>query len=120
MQLNQITKNFADAHSKNYAHGTQDHTVGRILQAFKSLTTNAYIQGVKKFSWPAFPGKLWQRDYWDRVIVDDRELYWAREYIAHNPSTWESDYLYSEGSLQAARGTNIKFAPPPNQNSSQH
>jgi hypothetical protein len=35
----------------------------RLVQWFKTMSTNEYIRGVKRNDWPAFPGKLWQRNY---------------------------------------------------------
>jgi hypothetical protein len=37
------------------------------------------------------PGKLWQRNYYERVIRDEKE--WERiwEYIAANPINWAMD-----------------------------
>ncbi len=38
------------------------------------------------------PGaKVWQRNYFDRVIRNEKELYKIREYIIHNPLQWEFD-----------------------------
>ena len=34
-------------------------TVGDVMGAFKSLTTNDYIQNVKKNNWQPFNKKLW-------------------------------------------------------------
>ena len=39
--------------------GTLPDTVGRIIQAFKSIATHVYITGVKQHGWPPFGGKLW-------------------------------------------------------------
>ena len=72
-------------------YGTLDGTVGRVIQAFKSLTTNAYIQGVKNHNWPPFPGKLWQRNYYERIIRNDEELHNIRQYIDNNPVNWTTD-----------------------------
>lgn len=72
-------------------YGTSAGTVGRIVQAFKSITTNAYIRGVNEHGWPPFPGRLWQRNYYERVIRDDRELDAARKYILENPLKWHLD-----------------------------
>ena len=57
-------------------------TLGEIVGAFKSITTNEYIRGVKQHDWPSFPGKLWQRNYGacpersrrERVIRDEDEF----------------------------------------------
>jgi len=73
-------------------HGTSDGSLGRIIQAFKSLTTNAYIHGVNTAGWPPFPGRLWQRNYYERIIRDDDELHNIRQYIRDNPRRWETDH----------------------------
>jgi REP element-mobilizing transposase RayT len=65
--------------------------VGRIVQTFKSLTTNAYIHGVNHHDWPPFPGRLWQRNYYERIIRDENELHNIRQYIRHNPFNWAID-----------------------------
>lgn len=72
-------------------YGTAAGSVGRIVQAFKSMTTNAYIHGVNEHGWPPFAGRLWQRNYYERVIRDERELDAARKYILENPLKWHLD-----------------------------
>jgi len=66
-------------------------TLGRVVQAFKSTTTHEYILGVRQHGWLPFPGKLWQRNYYERVIRNEEELQRVREYISNNPLTWETD-----------------------------
>ncbi len=73
--------------------GTLPGTVGRIMQAFKSATTNAYIYGVRQQGWSSFHRKLWQRNYWERIIRDGDELDHIRHYIAENPLRWHFDRL---------------------------
>ena len=63
----------------------------QIMQWFKTMTTNEYIRGVKQHGWPSFPGKFWQRNYFERVIRDEDELNRIREYIINNPLKWEED-----------------------------
>ncbi len=65
--------------------------LGEIVGAFKSITTNEYIRGVKQHDWLSFPGKLWQRNYFERVIRDEDELNRIREYIIYNPVKWAED-----------------------------
>jgi len=74
--------------------GTLPDTVGRMVQAFKSITTHDYSIGVKQFGWPPFPGKLWQRNYWERIIRNESELNRIHEYIRNNPAQWELDKLH--------------------------
>jgi putative transposase len=66
-------------------------TLGTIIQWFKTMTTNEYIRGVKELNWPPFPGKLWQRNYYEHIIRNDRELNAIRQYIIDNPAKWEQD-----------------------------
>ena len=63
--------------------------LGRIVQWFKTMTTNAYIRGVKQNGWEPFPGKFWQRNYYERIIRNERELNAIRQYITDNQ--WEND-----------------------------
>ncbi len=73
----------------------QLHSLGELIQWFKTMTTNEYIRQVKENSWKPFQGRLWQRNYWERVIRSEQELYFVREYIKNNPEKWESDRLFS-------------------------
>jgi putative transposase len=66
-------------------------TLGDVIGWFKTMSTNAYICGVKQSGWPPFPGRLWQRNYYERVIRDEKELTGIREYILHNPIKWADD-----------------------------
>jgi REP element-mobilizing transposase RayT len=61
------------------------------MQWFKTMTTNAYIRGVKQDGWRPFPGKLWQRNYYERIIRNERELNAVRQYIQDNPVRWTED-----------------------------
>jgi putative transposase len=65
-----------------------------LLQWFKTMTTNAYIRGVKEQNWPEFPGKLWQRSYHDHIIRGVSSGNMIREYILNNPSRWAEDQLH--------------------------
>jgi REP element-mobilizing transposase RayT len=71
--------------------GTHEHSLGRIIQAFKSLMTVEYAKCVERDGWPPFPGKLWQRGYYDRIIRNEAELNAARKYIMENPMKWVTD-----------------------------
>lgn len=76
---------------KDRPYGTAQDSLGRIVQAFKSLATMEYTHGVNQSGWPPFPGRLWQRNYYERVIRNDDELHRARKYIAENPMKWAED-----------------------------
>ena len=68
-------------------------SLGDIVHRFKTMTTKRYADGVKQLGWQSFPGKLWQRNYWEHIIRNEMELNRIREYIHDNPSQWESDRL---------------------------
>jgi REP element-mobilizing transposase RayT len=61
-------------------------TVGAIIRGFKSATTKRINQFRNS---PGTP--VWQRNYYERVIRDERELDQTRAYIADNIVHWQSD-----------------------------
>ena len=63
----------------------------RVIQWFKTMTTNEYIRNVKMNNWPPFNGKLWQRNFYEHIIRNEKELSVIREYIANNPLNWHVD-----------------------------
>jgi REP element-mobilizing transposase RayT len=65
--------------------------LGEIVQWFKTMTTNEFIRGVKGLDWPRFERKLWQRDYFEHVIRDEKSLNNIRRYIRANPLMWPYD-----------------------------
>ena len=65
--------------------------LGEIVQWFKTMTTNEFIRGVKESGWPRFDRKLWQRDYFEHVIRDEKALNNIRRYIRANPLMWPHD-----------------------------
>ena len=66
-------------------------TLPDVVHRFKTMTTKKYADGVKQSGWPAFPGKLWQRNYYERVVRDIDELVQIQQYILDNPQKWEFD-----------------------------
>ena len=63
---------------------------------FKTMTTNAYIRGVKNHNWRRFDGKLWQRNYYNHIIRNDRAYQKISTYILNNPVTWKGDKFYCQ------------------------
>ena len=86
--------------------GSPLHTV---IQWFKTMTTNEYIRGVKQNGWSTFPGKLWQRNYYEHIVRNDDELNRIREYIVNNPLQWEMDRENPNG--QCNKGRTHRCAP---------
>ena len=69
-------------------------TVGDIVGAFKSITTNEYIKKVKSNHWEPFNKRLWQRNYWEHIIRNEKSDQEISEYIISNPQNWLNDSLY--------------------------
>jgi putative transposase len=65
----------------------------RVVQWFKTMTTNEYIRGVKNLVWPPFNGKLWQRNYYEHIIRNEKSYLEISQYIHHNPEKWFTDKL---------------------------
>jgi len=42
--------------------------IGHIVQWFKTMTTNEYINSVKKKDWKSFGKRFWQRNYYEHII----------------------------------------------------
>ena len=63
-------------------------TLGTIIQWFKTMSTNEYIENVKSNNWPKFQQRLWQRNFYEHIIRDEKDYYKIREYIINNPKNW--------------------------------
>lgn len=69
-------------------------TIGDVVGAFKSLSTNEYIKNVKQNNWQPFAGKLWQRNYHEHIIRNEESYLEIAEYIQTNPLRWQEDKYY--------------------------
>lgn len=73
------------------ASGLVPDSLGSIVGSWKSVCTKqARLQGFLSNS-----DKLWQRNYFERIIRDERELLAARTYIENNPYNWQKDPIYT-------------------------
>ncbi|SRR5690606_4712560 len=68
----------------------------RVVQWYKTMTTNAYIRGVKNTGWQPFNGKLWQRNYYEHIIRNEKSHAAISEYIINNPAKWEKDKFFNK------------------------
>ncbi len=66
-------------------------TLGDVVRVLKSVTTVEYGRGVRELGWERLERRLWQRNYFERVVRNGSELRAVREYIANNPMNWELD-----------------------------
>ena len=89
--IHHVGASLVGAHSDIRATTRVAPTLGDVVGAYKSLTTLEYGKGVRDMDWPSFNTRLWQRNYYERVIRDDEEWNRVQEYIADNPVQWEMD-----------------------------
>ena len=63
--------------------------LGRIIGAFKTVSTK-HINKIQNT-----PGhKLWQRNYYEHIIRNEKDLNRIGEYIIYNPLKWPEDKYY--------------------------
>ncbi len=65
--------------------------LGDVIGAYKSITTVEYIRNVKKKNWQPFDGRLWQRNYWEHIIRNQKSHEQIANYIHDNPQKWDKD-----------------------------
>jgi len=66
----------------------------KMIQWFKTMTTNEYIQHVKQNNWTPFRKRVWQRNYYEHIIRNESEYFKIVNYIRSNPENWEKDKLF--------------------------
>jgi putative transposase len=80
-------------HGLLFINGSDGAPLPRIMQWFKTMTTNAYFAAVRESGWASVSGKLWQRGYYDHIVRRDEALNDIRQYIIDNPRKWAEDEL---------------------------
>lgn len=92
-----ITNN-RDKYINNDRDKTEGEHIGsplyRVVQWFKTMTTNEYRRGVKNSGWQPFDGKLWQRNYYEHIIRNEKSYHNITNYIINNPVKWGEDKFY--------------------------
>jgi len=73
-------------HESTIRHGAAPGSLGAIIGNFKAVTSRR-INRIRKT-----PGlTIWQRNYYEHIIRNERALAAIREYIANNPASWADD-----------------------------
>ena len=68
--------------------GPKPKSLGAIVGTFKSAVTKRVNEIHGK------PGKtIWQRNYYDRIIRNEKEYHRIQEYIVNNPRYWDWDKI---------------------------
>ena len=64
-------------------------TIPDIVGAYKSLVANGCLEIYKSRN--EMMGKLWQRNYYERIIRNERAYSNISNYIMNNPAKWSRD-----------------------------
>ena len=83
----------------NNAFRSPSHTIGAIVRGFKSAVTKRINIIIGMSGMP-----VWQRNYYEHIIRNEKELNLIREYIINNPLQWQFDRENPERVLVGANG----------------
>jgi putative transposase len=72
------------------AQASSAPTISQIIRSFKSKSAMEYLKYVKENTLN-LSGKIWQCNYYEHIIRDNKELDQIGEYIVHNPYKWDED-----------------------------
>ncbi|RXK88580.1 hypothetical protein EST62_02450 [Chlorobaculum sp. 24CR] len=64
--------------------------MGMIISAFKSMSVKDVLAHIEENRLDMI-GKIWQRNYFERVIRNEQDLENIRTYIRNNPVNWDQD-----------------------------
>jgi len=81
-----ISLNVNNQNDDSNGHGNRAPTIGNIIAYFKYQTTKQINQLENKSG-----RKIWQRNYYDQVIRNEKSLGQIRKYIINNPTNWSDD-----------------------------
>ncbi len=59
-----------------------------VIGRFKTWTLHHYGMSVAAAGWPRYGGRLWHRNYHERIVWDLTSLPIVRRYIRQNPGKW--------------------------------
>lgn len=83
-ELHSAEKNMGECNSP--LRGTSQ-TIGAIVRGYKSSVT-------KQLGLLGFNEKLWQRNYFDNIIRDEKSYHTISNYIKNNPAKWSDDKFF--------------------------
>ena len=92
----------------------KEHHLGFLLGRFKGGTGYIYGKMRRAGEVDDIGDHLWQFDYWDKIVTNERQLAAYRRYIRDNPKNWTRDRFgavtqYSLGNLELLNGPRIAF-----------
>lgn len=79
-------------HGLPQSQGLPQPNIGNIVGAYKSLVANGCLEIFKNKN--ELMGKLWQRDYYEHIIRNEKAYQNISNYIINNPLKWNEDKFY--------------------------
>ena len=89
--LNPVGAPLAGTQGARRAGASPAPTLGEIVGSLKSMVATRWLKWLKENA-PDGLGRVWQRNYYERVIRNEDELNRIRQYILDNPLQWEYDH----------------------------
>lgn len=92
----------------------EEHHLGRIVRKLKSLSAREYRLLKERGAARDIGSKLWQENYWEKIVTSHEQLEAIRAYIANNPKRWSTDRFgpvttFSRGNLELLNEPFIAF-----------
>ncbi len=97
-----------------YRPTNKEQHLGFLMSRFKGGTGYIYGKLRRTGAVEDIGEHLWQFDYWDKIVTDERQLAAFRKYIRENPKNWTRDRFgavtqYAFGNLELLRGPRTAF-----------
>lgn len=89
-----VVGNDTDVSAGTSTAPTAPITISDLIGAYKSLVANECLKLYKMKNKKM--GKLWQRDYCEHIIRNERYCHNISNYIINNPSKWNDDKFFSK------------------------
>jgi len=92
----------------------EEHHLGKIMRKLKSLAAREYRLLKERGLARDVGSKLWQENYWEKIVTSHEQLEAIRAYIANNPKRWSTDRFgpvttYSCGNLELLNEPFVAF-----------
>ncbi|MBU0653941.1 MAG: hypothetical protein KJ914_02290 [Gammaproteobacteria bacterium] len=71
--------------------GPESASISALVAGFKSSVTKRINRLRENLEMP-----VWQRNYWEHIIRDERSMSELNAYIINNPARWKEDSLYEK------------------------
>jgi REP element-mobilizing transposase RayT len=94
----------APLRGKGLHDGMQAKSLASLVAGFKAAVTRRASNALPRLRLP-----IWQRNYYEHIVRDDRDLERIRAYIEANPARWEEDSYHPR--LLAEAGKGARSAP---------